>query len=790
MNKILGRRGQALTWDVIFASMFFLVALGFVIYLWNTTELGIQRSDRMYEMEWVSNSVLEQLVRTSGVPPDWLPHNVVVFGLTEHQSVMGAETSKDRVLDPDKLLYFIGLTRERYSSVQRDLLGSSKYEFYLKVSCLNSSTTECFDGLPLDSVASDVPCSNGFYFTVGDGRISPSVWLEAEDVWNQSTTDGYCKGECSSDLMSRIAESPGARTVELSYSGYYVLWVRSYSDFDARHFRIKVDGNVSDYYGNHSSKSIEWERVGVYTLNDSVTLEFVDAAPGALVDSLLLTSDLGYNPNNNPLYYGNPHGVGECVVGNYVEAARVANLVRNVKTATFTGSSDGYVVGSSRVVSNRTVRVELVLWDNLVYAESTTTTSLPGWVDLLCTQSNVNESCSNHTSVYSIDEVKVSGDLECGEAVDVVVNWTGYHFNDRNFFGFYLDNGVYVDSCETNNEGDVENVTYVMTCTLEIPDASQFRVMDGQYNLYVTGEDTDGYCPPSSPLKDSMNSTQVTVSGCMERTDISCVGTRFRSNWPNTMGIRSIDSVSLNNPIECGIPSNLTVDWTGYHADGRWNYWSAYIYNGSNYINISSCYTQVSDADPSYYTMNCGFTLTGLADGNYPLVVTGNHFTGHCSPEFTSECVSYVTLVDVTGCVVPQPMAGLSVSPQTQSVNAGEAFNVNVNVSSVSDLYTAGFNLSFDSNVIRFDSITKGGFLGCGGAQTISSSTQGPGYVYFFVSRLADPAGCSGSGPLASVDFTALNPGSSGLDLSSVELVNSTPDHIAVNIYGGSVTVS
>ena len=120
--------------------------------------------------------------------------------------------------------------------------------------------------------------------------------------------------------------------------------------------------------------------------------------------------------------------------------------------------------------------------------------------------------------------------------------------------------------------------------------------------------------------------------------------------------------------------------------------------------------------------------------------------------------------------VLVTPVMGdpiLSVQPSSLNVASGANFTVSVAVSGVTDLFAFQFDLGFNPSVLKADGVTEGPFLASGG-----STSFVPGAIDNVggdVSNNADTlltaiSGVSGSGTLASFEFTALGSGSSSLD--------------------------
>lgn len=139
----------------------------------------------------------------------------------------------------------------------------------------------------------------------------------------------------------------------------------------------------------------------------------------------------------------------------------------------------------------------------------------------------------------------------------------------------------------------------------------------------------------------------------------------------------------------------------------------------------------------------------------------------------------------------------ISVQPSSQTVNGGKNFSLDVNVD-ITDLYAFQFDLSFNPAVLSAISITEGWFLTSGSTYFIPGDIDNTlGTIAFTVDTLVGAtSGVTGSGTLASINFTALGPGASPVGLSNIGLLDSSLNDIVagstdgtVNVIPGSVSV-
>lgn len=125
-------------------------------------------------------------------------------------------------------------------------------------------------------------------------------------------------------------------------------------------------------------------------------------------------------------------------------------------------------------------------------------------------------------------------------------------------------------------------------------------------------------------------------------------------------------------------------------------------------------------------------------------------------------------------------------------VTPGQAFSVNIVVSNVTDLFAYQFDLSFTPTTLAATSTAQGPFLAIGGPTFFVPGTIDNviGTIGGTTNTLLGPVpGVSGSGSLATVDFTVLAIGIAPITLSNVIFLDSTLSPIPVTIGAFSVTV-
>lgn len=114
-----------------------------------------------------------------------------------------------------------------------------------------------------------------------------------------------------------------------------------------------------------------------------------------------------------------------------------------------------------------------------------------------------------------------------------------------------------------------------------------------------------------------------------------------------------------------------------------------------------------------------------------------------------------------------------------------------VRADGLTDVYGAAFDLTYPSELLRFEASAEGEFLGQGGAQTTLQVAESPqGRLIVGYSRLGAAGGVDGSGELVILRFVATASGSGNFAFSRNQLVD--PDGAAIpgaSWGGGSVRV-
>ena len=260
-KMLKNKKGQVFTADLAVATLIFMIILGVIFYLWTETVDDISSSETEYEMVWLSTAVSEQLVRIPGVPYNWTLNpgisNITVIGLADTQTVGQNTEPLDRVLDPNKMLFFINNSRDKYATVKNKLFGTGKYDYYIEFACLDAYTSDCFNNLHAEMFDVDnVTCDNGFAYYIQDhstrvDRSLSGVWRLNEGRENRirdgsgNNIDGQVYGALRASFnMDKSTDS--YVYVDLVNVTNYQIQANDYLEYDV-YWTSKDDKIAFDY---------------------------------------------------------------------------------------------------------------------------------------------------------------------------------------------------------------------------------------------------------------------------------------------------------------------------------------------------------------------------------------------------------------------------------------------------------------------------------------------------------------------------------------------------------------
>jgi hypothetical protein len=135
--------------------------------------------------------------------------------------------------------------------------------------------------------------------------------------------------------------------------------------------------------------------------------------------------------------------------------------------------------------------------------------------------------------------------------------------------------------------------------------------------------------------------------------------------------------------------------------------------------------------------------------------------------------------------------SSVSLRPESKTVVVGEAVVYTVQIKNVEDAYYAAFDVSYDPDVVVYESADEGVFLNENGSETtlfaVALENATPGRLVVGLSRLGDGEGASGSESLVTLRFRAVAPGTSSVTLTPPRgLLNSENEDISIESWVGA----
>lgn len=138
--------------------------------------------------------------------------------------------------------------------------------------------------------------------------------------------------------------------------------------------------------------------------------------------------------------------------------------------------------------------------------------------------------------------------------------------------------------------------------------------------------------------------------------------------------------------------------------------------------------------------------------------------------------------VTFTGSQVQPPAVRLGEDPGSGAT----VLELVVRAEDLSGVYGVAFDLTYPSDLLRFEASAEGDFLGRGGAQTTLQVAESPrGRLIVGHSRLGSAAGVGGSGELVVLRFTPTGSGSGSFTFSRNQLLDRDGEPIPGASWGG-----
>jgi hypothetical protein len=144
--------------------------------------------------------------------------------------------------------------------------------------------------------------------------------------------------------------------------------------------------------------------------------------------------------------------------------------------------------------------------------------------------------------------------------------------------------------------------------------------------------------------------------------------------------------------------------------------------------------------------------------------------------------------------LAPSQASATAFTVDSATVNVSDIFNINLNIVNAVSLTSWQFDLDYDHTILQANLVTEGSFLSSAGTTFFTPGVidHTTGYISLVSTSFVDLTPPSGSGVLATIQFTALTPGLSPLLASNVFLngldSGFTTSNGAVCVLGNSCT--
>ncbi len=156
--------------------------------------------------------------------------------------------------------------------------------------------------------------------------------------------------------------------------------------------------------------------------------------------------------------------------------------------------------------------------------------------------------------------------------------------------------------------------------------------------------------------------------------------------------------------------------------------------------------------------------------GDYKIGILARSWGGHW---FGSEChtleVDYFDVLEIS----TNDMSSIAIKPEYRQVPLGSKCAEEVSLHYVENLHSFQFDVHFDSSVLQAESVSEGGFLNNNGAEPTTWSPgvidNVAGTITGIFCRRNNDTGVSGDATLAIIQFRAINPGVSQLEIKNIE---------------------
>lgn len=127
-------------------------------------------------------------------------------------------------------------------------------------------------------------------------------------------------------------------------------------------------------------------------------------------------------------------------------------------------------------------------------------------------------------------------------------------------------------------------------------------------------------------------------------------------------------------------------------------------------------------------------------------------------------------LIGLVVLCIPHQGQALTVTVDSATVNVGDTVSLNINVADAVNLTSWQFDLGYDPTILHADLVTEGPFLSSAGTTVFTPGIidNSTGLISLVSDSFVDLTPPSGSGVLATIQFTALSSGLSPVTMSPI----------------------
>ncbi|MCK5022955.1 MAG: hypothetical protein KAS04_02170 [Candidatus Aenigmarchaeota archaeon] len=124
---ITRKKGQVWSLDFVTSVLIFLIVLIPLFFVWNHVNAENQQQRAFEDIEGMTLSLSDSIIRTKGYPEGWNNLSVTIIGLA----------SEENVLNSTKVNYFLTMGNSNYNITRAILTGS--YDFFFELRDINGT---------------------------------------------------------------------------------------------------------------------------------------------------------------------------------------------------------------------------------------------------------------------------------------------------------------------------------------------------------------------------------------------------------------------------------------------------------------------------------------------------------------------------------------------------------------------------------------------------------------------------------------------------------------------------